>query len=196
MTRLTKASRDKIIEALIDQRFAEEHARLVAERAALAADIYESWAKLQPIHPDKLPKGWLPTRSRVTVQIAGETVQLNFSGVLTGWAHGSNERRFPSERAGGILATFGAESPFKARWDKHDIAVQTYNAARDIAHAATKSAVNRFNTLEALIEAWPECKPFVTIPDTKPPKLLPVVQVEELNAILGLKPATEETPNV
>lgn len=185
--RLNKANREVLLKALLDQRFGEEAKAVVDAFAKIADELYEAWAKKYKVHPDTLPSGWMRTNTHFSVVAGGETYRLYFDGTSS-WTS-DIRRRVPQMDA--PLAQYDAADPITIRLRELAARRKQLNEDREAAARVVKAALDRFNTVEALLKAWPEAKPFITVVGKLPPTMLPVVQTQELNAILGLKPVLE-----
>jgi hypothetical protein len=147
---------------------------------------------------NQMPEGWLPERDDFRVQLGGTVDELHFNGMfnyhhselrLLGGLLKEIKRRFPSQKCGGVIAVFDVASEYV---DEHRF---LQGASEDLeeeikrAKATARTTLNKFTTVEKLVELWPQIEPFTrgyvnaTIAGAAG---LPAIRVEELNKTFGL----------
>jgi hypothetical protein len=199
MGKLTNYSREKIVRAVLQHRFAEAVAALVAERAAFAKAVYEDIYQLGDRRKmANLPKGWLPEVETIGVQFGdGRSYHaLSFSGA----EYGSQAKMLAKSIEGLSRRVIHSHSRGCAKvYEVTDHLSVTYRALKersadltkqiDDAERQTIAAINSASTVNRLIEIWPEVAPFAIKFDPAPVPL-PVLPTKKLNALLDL-PVTE-----
>lgn len=195
MTRLTNDMRADIVSALMTHKFDDEVSVLCDERAGIALAVYEHHYAGTLERMDKLPKGWLQTEGVVRFRAAGYNHQYNFSGRIFGRPQTlssfiSNkrenvEKRQQAQWVGRTLQTYEATHDIAVRVEKHEAAAAALAERVTQARAQATATLDRFTTVEKLIDAWPEIKPF--IPAGKaPPPAVPALPTQHLNQMFDL----------
>lgn len=197
MTRLTNDTRDRILNDLIRHRFQPEMDAINAATKVLANAVYETVYDAETRQKmDALPEGWLFEDDDLEVTFAGRRVRIGLNGSM--WhneplnilARGSDQvfRRFLNKHRSNSIAHFGADHPHSLAFEKITQDRDRLKEAVSISKRQTSAALNAVSTVEALIKAWPEVKPFaerwIEEKDSRPK--LPAIPVESLNAVLGL----------
>lgn len=197
MTRLTNDIRDSIERDLIRHRFQPEIDAIEDRLQNLGAEVYDAaydadtQAKMQA-----LPDGWLFQDDDFEVVFAGQRVRIHFNGYMyRGEKFGGlidNRpkviRRVLEKHRSGVIAKFAADHPLSQAFETINMDRERLKETIQVAKRQTRAALNAVSTVEALIKAWPEVKPFAELwieeKDSRPK--LPAIPVENLNAALGL----------
>lgn len=176
MTRLTIDIRNAIKGDLLAHRFAKEENKIKQENHKLAVRAYNAlYTPTERRRMNDLPKGWLEEWNYLIVRLCGITVRLTLP----------ESRRFPA--TGRRNFTVNAQD----LRDKHDelhAAEQKLAEEKRKASAEIAAILYSVNTINQLVAAWPEVKPFIKKRIKEAPQL-PSIKVEEVNAFLGLKAA-------
>lgn len=129
----------------------------------------------------KLPDGFLERHGQVRVSFAGTVDQVDFTELRM---VASKHAEFAS-----VAAHFDVDHPITLRHDeltraKRDLAREEEEALRQ-----ARAVVNHSYTLKQLLEAWPECRPFVEdlLAADSPETLALAIPVAELNRRFGLE---------
>jgi hypothetical protein len=194
--RLTSNLREQISLAVLRHRFSAEVGELMAERAALADDIYNDvYRKADRDRIDSLPDGWLPKSVCATAQF-GESrssyQQINFSGSMSGMLHklrpephktlNEASRRVPSKHQYGCWKVYEATHKLAIRHDKLRDAVSDLESRVRVCEKQIEQALNSVSTATALVKAWPEVAPFVSaiVPVERQAVALPVATLNDM----------------
>lgn len=201
MARLVNAMRDGIIDRMMAHTFDDRIRALCSEQAecALAAynDVYSSTVRKRM---EELPKDWLPKRNEIQCKVEDEYISLTFGGEFPGSPYSS--RNFPEFRNIDGIGSKSCLVPYdnqsgclKVYEPSHKIAhkVVDFKRHRDDLQEAYKNAgkqlsvtLNRFHTVEKLIEEWPEVAPFINEKDRPVPATAIALPVKDLNAMFKL----------
>lgn len=198
MTRLTNDMRGEIVTALIHHTFDARVATLCDERAAIATSVYDLHYAKDRKAMDALPDGWLPTNDGVRFRAGATEWTLYFCGVLHGrYGAYSNLACMPSNKrvpqtkrvlerqSGRIVEVFDAQHPIAERVEASAASLDALNEEVNAAKRTAQATLNRFTTVEKLLEEWPEIKPF--IPANKQPQApVPALPTQHLNKMFDL----------
>lgn len=207
MATLTKAIRTKIVRNLIDHKFKDRYNLLIEQRASLALDVYRScFSADDRKRMGELPEGWLPTRASISVKHGASYTCHNFSGAIgmtckeekTGFyvlncARRPKEayQRFPYDAQSSCREVFEADHPLSLRCDKLSGDLERMKESVNNDQAVATATLAQFGTIEKLVDAWPEIKPFLPEP-IQAVKNLPAISTPDLNSIFGLPAPTRE----
>jgi len=184
MARLTNEIRRQIITKLLDHGFSKRHAALRAEENALALELYndiyspEIQAQMQA-----LPAGFLQARSTILCQFGNDCGVLFFKG--------DAGKRMAEKHVGLVAKVYSVNSHFAMKYAELDFKKKMLSEERIQAKSTADGILYSVHTVEKLLEAWPECKPFVEAVTPMPKPLLPALPIPEINAMLGLTAAQE-----
>lgn len=191
--RLTDDTRGRILRAVLIGKLQEEYDGLCIVGAALAHEVY---LELIPRSIRELPEGICKKNSGFQVKFGESYRELNFNGafeirdseshILYDWFKIPEKifQPFPYNKANGCIHQF---EPRTVIYKKAD---QLLNLRKDFItkflqlRLEIQGVVSRFTTIEKLLEAWPEVRPF--IPPAKAPVQLPALPIDELNKKLKL----------
>lgn len=184
--RLTNEFRDELIgRALVHAFKAREKAHdkaTVALADAVHAHEYGAASKIA----DKLPQGWVGRTTRIFITAAGFAPAYQKTGKMRHDLPMSSERAVPRYQDNRPVV-IGGDHPLN---DQAQAVAAEHAAIRDDKESLRvklRALVYSVNTLARLLEAWPECKPFLPASAPKPTTaLVPVELVPELNAALGI----------
>lgn len=184
--RLTKAMKDQIVSRLMDHAYAARKAALDAEELALGSDIYDDvYTHGVRAKMADLPKDYLRTTDRITVQISGHgSPSIRFGDVSLG-----NVRRIAHLFDGNAAKRYDSSSPFTARfvdWKAKQVALLN---EEDTATKDARQILDSVATLSKLIEVWPEVRQFVQdfLPAPAIRAQSPMLPISDVNKNLGLK---------
>jgi len=204
MTRLTNDMRSDIVHALMEHTFNDEVRVLCDERAAIANDVYDIHYTGKSERMEKLPKGWLRTDHDVQFRAAGTDHTYYLSGKINVYGRHAIaplmqfdanrredvQRRFLQCDYGKTTQVFDPEHSISVRVQIHEASAVALVERVSNARAQAAATLDQFYTVEKLLEAWPEIKPF--IPQAKrPAPALPAVPVAALNALFDLPVETQ-----
>lgn len=197
MTRLTNDIRDAILRSLIKHRFQPEIDAIEDRAQVLAGEVYEhaydadTRAKMQD-----LPEGWLFKDDDFEAHFGGQRVRLGFNGYMYRGADMAGLdnarpkvlRRILEQHRQRSLVSLAADHPLSKKFEAINQDRERLKEAIGMSRRKTRAALDAVSTVEKLISAWPEVKPFaerfVETKDSRPK--LPAIPVENLNAALGL----------
>lgn len=193
--RLTVSMKDQVERRLIHYRFKEEAETLVGDYAQLAEDVYEDvYPELTRKKMEGLPKGWLPHRPGIKVQLGADFTELSFSGKCYGeiaQAGGSSgaqrgtQHLFPYSDQSSCVKQYEATHDIASRYSELEGRYKDLEERIRAAKRAARSAMDSVTTINRLKEVWPEIAPFVESFENRPNQL-PAVSRPDLNGILGL----------
>jgi hypothetical protein len=197
--------RSDIVHALMEHTFNDEVRVLCDERAAIANDVYDIHYAGKSERMEKLPDKWLRTYYRVEFRAAGADQAYYLSGKIDVYARHevaplmqftANHREDVHRRVlncdyARCLKVFEPESGISVRVQIHEASAVALAERVKNARAQAAATLDQFYTVEKLLEAWPEIKPF--IPEAKrPAPALPAVPVAALNALFDLPVETQQ----
>lgn len=195
--RLNNDMRDEITNAVILHKFEQEARELCDEHAAIALEIYDDVYADDRKAMNDLPDGWLPEAVDITVNSGGERHTFRFDGstqrygraaghwVLREIKRDENNKRVKSvDNCYKATKAYPTRSPITKRIDKYQQMLGKFNERTGDAQRQTRAMLDKFYTVEKLLEAWPEIKPF--IPEKQRPVQLPAVPTKALNEMLDL----------
>ena len=191
MTRLHNDMRGNITTAVIKHRFLPEAQSIISDNAALAVEIYEDVYSDDLQRMNELPGGWLPENSSITINSGGETHTLWFDGSQrhgSSWLFREVDKQQVELRVLSVKSnkrtSYIAKSPIAKKIDEMNSRVVSFHEQSSRAERETRAMLDKFTTVEKLIEGWPEIEPF--IPAKQKPVNLPAVPTDHLNALLNL----------
>ena len=200
--RINKQIVDRLVHAILDDRFAEEEAVFFDNRAALADKVYEDvFSEKDRELMESLPEGWLPTSASLFVSFGGQRTELKFNGAPIPedhLVHGSGRfvrrdtvsRRVPSNKShrsfSSTVKLYPHESKLGEEWAEMAASQREFHERVKKADGMIRSVIGGCRTSATMIKAWPEVEPYLTALGTREPVLLPSVRVEELNEMLLL----------
>lgn len=190
MARLTNDIRQQIITRLIEHGFSKRWAALDVEENALALEVYND------IYPPKIqaqmqamPAGFLSERGSIYCKFGSDCHVLDFGGNAT--------KRMADKHIGVVAKVYAANSPFAQKYSEWKFKNETLRDEYRQAKGTAQGILVSVRSVEKLLEAWPECKPFVESVTPVPKPLPPALPIPEINAMLGLtaaQDAQEQTP--
>lgn len=194
-SRMTNGQRRLIIKNLLIHTFCEECKDLELEMEKFARKTYDSvfsQSTLKLIR--KIPKGYLPTTTSISVQFGSEHVELFFNGYIQDlplrtrsyWDENGVKVALPipAKMKNSVAMIFDRKSKITSEYELLKGKVESVKKRYDDAKTQASSAVYSVTTFGALIKAWPEIEPFV--PDANVSKNLPVLPSDQLNAMFKL----------
>ena len=184
MTDLTKAIRENMRQVVLDHAFKEKKqaAKQAVDAAGLA--LYMAYhEKYLPIM-EQLPDGFLHKSSSFCVNI--------------GWQY---HKIYLGSKKPMTIESYWSRVPFDANDPAAIAFLSAVNAVYDIDNQIeimsnkVTAILESVRTFKKLWEAWPEAKPLLEHFEEKPPATyLPAIQFNQINAELGLPPATTGFP--
>ena len=211
--RINAFIRDNIVDALLKQGFESQTRDLILLGQRLANDVFIDLVGRDNIKKlDGLPKGWVPSVSKFTVNCEGQKHQLAFNGQISfgsgdtnllktvdrEWikTHRFSERRIPYTKlerfsSSSTLGSLTADNELCQRvqslaQDREDLKEQ-HRAAKRQALATLKSVT----TIKRLIDIWPEVEPYASPFEfgkgSNPTSSALTLPTAKLNEMLGLK---------
>lgn len=197
MARLATAVREKMAEALVAHRYADEGKRLVSESADLFRKLYDwhydattqrQMAAIEKKHPRGLwtTNGFRAVVSGQRIAVGEQSFGKKRSSYVGYWKCEIANRRALSD-LGDLQVP--QDHPLADRILTLGRDGEKLKADTSTAFTEAMSALNQFGTAKRLSEGWPEAMPLVgnLIPDGE--RTLPVVQVSALNNKFDLPPS-------
>lgn len=178
---LNQATREVILEAVLDHRFAKQKKDLDKESGKFGDMIYNELLDAKSRRQINFsPDHWFDTTTAIFAYIDGKNVRFVMS----------ERRRKPyhwnaSEHYGNVYLVSGtspAATVIVAHWAKEEAYTQAYVSAR----AAVKATLQAFKYVEDLIQGWPEVKKFVPKDEAKAATMALAIPPKQLNEMLGL----------
>lgn len=194
MTRLTNDMRGEIVNAVMFHKYNEPAVAMVRRLTLLADDVYKDVLSCRERDLiDQLPKDWLVTDTHVYIHVENlNSYQIYFAGIrytddLIPFLNDDFEieyRRIPYKFKGNVWKVYEPDNILICKVietfeDKKEL-IKEINADRK----RLTATIDKFTTVEKLIDAWPEVEKFV--PEQKKPIKLPALPVEELNRQFNL----------
>lgn len=180
MSRLTKQLREKMLEAVLDHAFASKQQAANRELIAAGEKIYTDIYGAHLIAMESLPNGFMNTGRYVYIAIAGQKhcVELSEKKKI-GYSHDS--------RHSNSAKLYVGDEPVAKEFMKAVEVVSDIKAQRSQMHREVNAVLESVHTFKKLWEVWPESKSVLEKFEDKPAiAILPAVQVDRLNSILGL----------
>lgn len=206
--RLSKQTKQEIVDAVIYHRFIPDAEALIKKRAAFADRVYKTL--LSPKQRDTLtalPEGWVPYAERLIISFPDDHTDLYFNGRIWSGYFRKNEnpyllggfpvnevdpvsRRVPYRWKNSAAASFHSGHPLtKARVKLNKEQDELQKQINDAATNA-KALIMSATTRKALLKRWPEIEAFVPDETPKETNTLPAIPMKTLNEQLGLPPKT------
>lgn len=196
MTRLVNSHRDKIVNSVIEAKFKPLAMKLYQRRARLADMCYHAlYSQSEFEQMEALPKGWLPTAEHLNYTFGTAHASLTFCGFrrydfnIEPWEVPTVSRIIQKRHEGVQTKIFDALDFQTAEYDGIQHAYSELKNNITHARKLTAASLEKFRTVEKLLEAWPEIEEHVmsTEPDIIKTNL-PAIPLLELNKILDLPP--------
>lgn len=175
-TVLTVAMRQKIADAVAAHRFNNAIDDAISDRSTAALSIYYRVYSegIRQMMSD-LPEGWLIERNHFYAELGGEHTQVRL---------GLPMRFLAKNSATDVLIQLTGTDNSAQHYQAASNRIKAAREERTLAITEVKAVLRKFNTVEALLQHWPEIEPFVPAP--APQAQLPAVPIPDLNAKLGL----------
>lgn len=177
--RITESIRDAITRRLLDHRFDKETKALLYRENELALRLYRAkYSASERKAMEALPAGWMTTETSIRVSIKNTSYRLSLAQpVPVPYVDQGYSIKLEKLENDALEKTLNAF--LKARTDHQ-------NQVADL-KKATAGALAGFSTINGLLAAWPEVKPFVDqLGFNAPKKSLPAVIPGDLSVSLGL----------
>lgn len=180
MSRLTKQLRDKMLETVLDHAFTAKQQAANKNKIAAGEKVYTDIYGPYLIAMESLPKEFLPKASSFYIAIGGQKHKVDLTeSRLIGRGH------YDRYNSGAKL--YVGDEPAAQEFMKAVEAVSDIKAQREQMHREVSAVLESVHTFKKLWEVWPECKSLLEKFEDKPAiAILPAVQVNRLNAALGL----------
>ena len=176
MSRLTKQLREKMLETVLDHAFDVKQKQAKAELIAAGDALYMNHHGEHLKTMQKLPASFLYKQGRMDTNIGGQRhiVSLSESKPMS---YESNYSRI----------AFLADNPVAIAWLQANDKVNDTKNQRNVMSREINAVLESVHTFKKLWEVWPESKSLLEKFEQKPAiAILPAVQVNRLNAALGL----------
>lgn len=177
--RLTRSDRDSVVAKALEHKFSAREKALLTEEHKIAAAAY---ALLVPATiraaAKSLPTSWVRTSAKFWIAFGPLTMHVRVAEPVP----------VPQEYWNrlGIVK----DAKLNARAEKWASDVAALKEERGRIRVDVQALVDRHVTLRQLADTWPEGKRFYTHLKPREKSLLPVVQIEQVNAALGLRSAS------
>tara|TARA_R110000787_G_scaffold631_6_gene2345 strand:- start:14 stop:694 length:681 start_codon:yes stop_codon:yes gene_type:complete len=217
-TRLTNSIKEALVNQLLDHAFAHKSQEQHTAECDLAQQVYDhimDTRKLRDGHlvemtlrslVAQLPTGWGSQEDYFYVEFGGQTTRLDkYDGIAPTYGQSCSLRgikavlgrnkvkwSWPPRWGGhGTVATYDAHHKFTLRSEQLKGAREDLEAEILTAGASARATMDSVSTVQKLIVLWPEVEAFACqflSAEKAAAVLLPVVQREKLNDVLGLPP--------
>jgi len=198
MTRLTNDMRNDLADRMIDHTFSEEVRNVCLAHADCAKMVYEDvFTSSMRERMNELPDGWLPKVASVRVQSQESVVNLTFNGYF----YHLPKLRIKNHEETRMLFPYNMQSDVVAVYDGSHAIAHVITTMLAQANATSKriegarlslmQTLNKFHTVEKMVEAWPEIRPIAEkiTPAAKPQ--LPALPIAHLNELFKLPVADD-----
>jgi len=176
MSRLTNQIRQSMLRTVLNHAFSEKQDSAQAELVAAGDALYMAHHGEHLKTMQKLPTGFLTTGIRMDSNIGGQRHQVYLS-----------EEKLLSHECRNNYIVFDANDPAAIAYLQANGKVEDLDKQRDSMYREVNAVLESVHTFKKLWEVWPECKSLLEKFEQKPTiAILPAVQVNRLNAALGL----------
>ncbi len=189
-TRLTKADREAIRDAIIKHKFTPLEADVRAEENALAlqarAKAYGDYLTVI----EAAPKGAFGEDDDVNLNVAGRRIRLRFGADYT-----TRARLYFDHCRSGYLMSLPESDKFGAKVLAWADKAEANRKARSDLRSNVLATLAAFNTFDDLLAGWPEADAFITARWRERPDYsanVPAVALRDLSAALDLPPDVAE----
>lgn len=184
MTNLTKAIRENMRKAVLDNAFNEKQDAAKAELQAAGLALYMAHHEQYLPIMEQLPKGFLYCSSYFDTNIGGQRHNIYFE-----------EPKPMTYESNNSYIIFDANDPVAIEYLKANDKVNDIDSQRNKMWNKVTAILESVRTFKKLWEVWPEAKPLLEHFEKKPPAAyLPAIQFDQINAELGLPPAATGFP--
>lgn len=179
---LTQLDRSSIEKAMLEQRFCQDHERLVARCHAHGVKAYERvFTQNERAKMEGLPAGWLPETRHLEIQFGAEVDQVEMATPM----------RVPYEKKGAIVLVLDANDPLAMEHEEILRDIDSLDELESRTRTQIKAVLYSVTSLAALLKAWPEAEPFCTF--LREDFHLPAPPIADLNRLLRLTAAPSTT---
>lgn len=186
MSHLNKTLRKAMTDAMMDFAFAKKISDAERLKKIAGEKIYQKVYGAHLIAMESLPKGWMNKGSYIFVAIAGQRRKVEFTeNKLIGRSH--------AESYGSYAEFFDGSEPVAIEYIAACDALNAVKSERDKYERQVSAMLESITTFKKLWEVWPDSKPVLEKFEVKPTiAILPAVQLQEINAALGLPVGSQE----
>ena len=179
MARLTKTMRHQIISNLIKHGFKERREVLENAERIFADTVYNDlYSDDVKAKMEAMPKGFLPSKNYLYCTFGDQFGKVSF---------GKERIIAYKHHCGNAAKVYESNSLIAQRFFRLSDHWDTLIKEEAQAESTTQGILESVSTVEKLLEAWPECRPFVEGIAPVPKPLPPALPIPEINAMLGLK---------
>jgi len=180
--RITESMRAAITIRLLQHRFERDKKALKRREHDLAMKVHRlRYSAAIRKHMNDLPDGWLPTAGMIQVHVGSYWRKLYFT---------ENVRVQFIDQHGSFDLNKTENADLAAAIQKHFEEISALDKQEEDLRKKTIGTLAGFSTINRLVAAWPEIKPFVDqLGYDSEKKSLPAVIPADLNASLGLQAA-------
>lgn len=172
--------RNTVLEHAFKSKLEAAQAELVKAADALYMAHHGAYLKTM----QALPSDFLYASQYMDTNIGGQRHNIRLS-----------EIKLMSYKSNCSRIVFEASNPAAIAYLKANDKLDDIKSQRDTMSNEVKAILNSVRTFKKLWEVWPEAKPLLEKFENKPTvALLPAIQIDKVNAALGLPPDTNETP--
>jgi len=176
MSRLTNQIRKSMLEAVLDHAFSEKQSQAKYELSVAAEALYMAHHGEYLATLELLPSSFVYRSRSFDVSIGGQRHLISF-----------NEKRIMTYESSQSRVAFDADHPEAQAFLRANDKVDDVDKQRSDMYREVNAVLESVHTFKKLWEVWPECKTLLEKFEQKPTiAILPAVQVNRLNAALGL----------
>lgn len=186
MSRLTKQLRESMSKEILSHAFSDKQQAADKVKLTAGEKIYTDIYGANLIAMECLPRGMLPKSSHIYIAIAGQKHKVDFNeSRVIGF------RDYDRHQSGAKL--YVGDEPVAIEFLKAVEAVSDIQSKRSAMAREVNAVLESVHTFKKLWEVWPESKSVLEKFEVKPSiAILPAVQVNRLNAELGLPAKTQD----
>lgn len=186
MGRLTKTLREAMLKTIISHAFDAKEKTASQAKIIAGEKIYQDVYENSLIAMESLPKGFLPKSSYIYIAIGGRQHIVYFSeSRLVGARH--------SDRHGERAKLYSGDEQVALDYLKTVDTCDDISKQKDSMSKEISALLESIHTFKKLWEVWPESRSLLEKFEEKPAiAILPAIQVNKLNAALGLPVSSKE----
>lgn len=182
MSRLTNQIRQSMLKTILDHAFSEKLAQVRTDLVAASDALYMAHHGEHLKTMNKLPASFLYKCHRMDTNIGGQRHVVSLS-----------ESKPMSYESSCSRIVFEADNSVAINWLQANDKVKDTEKQRDSMSKEVNAVLESVHTFKKLWEVWPECKSLLEKFEQKPTiAILPAVQVNRLNVVLGLPMETTQ----
>ncbi len=188
--KLNKGIREKIVNLLLEHRFAEDQQTLENDKEGLAEKAYNIlYTKSERERMNSLPEGWLDTTDGMRI-----CLPVGYNNKWYFFAKDAEGKRPPKRitQSKSYQLKLKANDKFAIEYQDYLDRIEDLDEKRKRTKAEATALLESVTTVNRAIEIWPEAETFIKqgvgVVKQKTNAPLPVIMREQLNENLNLPP--------